>query len=134
MQAPHQATPMFGKLLEQQPKVITVSAGTTIFREGDRGRVMFGVVSGEVDVFIGNVILEIVGPGMVFGEMALIDDEVRSASAAARTDCRLAQIDVATFEDLVRTNPGFARELMKVMASRLRRMNLMAIEANSPAL
>jgi CRP/FNR family cyclic AMP-dependent transcriptional regulator len=124
---------MFRKLLEQQPNVITVSAGTTIFRQGDPGRVMFGVISGDVDIFIGNVILEIVGPGMVFGEMALIDDESRSASAAARTDCRLAQIDVATFENLVATNPGFARELMKVMASRLRHMNLMAMEANSPA-
>ena len=122
---------MFRKLIEQQPNVITVSAGTTIFSEGDRGRVMFGVISGEVDIFVGNVILEIVGPGMVFGEMALIDDEARSAGAAARTDCRLAQIDVATFEDLVKTNPGFARELMKVMAGRLRRMNLMALEESS---
>ena len=124
---------MFRKLLEQQPDAITVPAGAVIFREGDRGNVMYGVISGEVDIFIGNVILEIVGAGMVFGEMALIDDDVRSASASARTDCRLVRIDVATFEILVAGNPGFARQLMKVMASRLRHMNSMMMEANSPA-
>lgn len=124
---------MFRKLLGQQPNVITVSAGATIFRKGDRGEVMFGVISGEVDIFIDNVILEIVGPGMVFGEMALIDDEVRSASASARTDCRLAVIDLATFEVLATSNPGFARQIMRVMARRLRHMNSMAMETSSPA-
>jgi len=124
---------MFRQFLEQQPNVIAVPAGATIFRERERGNVMFGVISGEVDIFIGNVILEIVGPGMVFGEMALIDDEVRSASASARTDCRLVPIDVATFEVLAASSPGFARQLMKVMASRLRRMNSMVMETGSPA-
>ena len=124
---------MFRKLLEQQANVITVPAGATIFREGDRGEVMFGVISGEVDIFIDNVILEVVGPGMVFGEMALIDDEVRSASASARTDCRLAQIDLAAFEVLAASSPGFARQLMKVMARRLRHMNSMMLETSSPA-
>jgi len=94
---------------------------------------MFGVISGEVDIFIGNVILEVVGAGMVFGEMALIDDEVRSASASARTDCRLAQIDLATFEVLAASSPGFARQIMKVMARRLRHMNSMVMETSSPA-
>ena len=123
---------MFRKFLERQPNVITVPAGAAIFREGDRGEVMFGVISGEVDIFIGNVILEVVGPGMVFGEMALIDDEVRSASASARTDCRLAQIDMATFEVLLASSPGFARQIMKVMARRLRHMNSVVMETSSP--
>ena len=123
---------MFRKLFEQQTNVITVPAGAAIFRKGDRGEVMFGVISGEVDIFISNVILEIVGPGMVFGEMALIDDEVRSASASARTDCRLAQIDSETFEVLAASSPGFARQIMKVMARRLRNMNLMVMETSSP--
>jgi len=93
---------------------------------------MFGVISGEVDIFIGNVVLEIVGPGMVFGEMALIDDEVRSASASARTDCRVVQIDLAAFDVLTVKSPGFARELMKVMAGRLRRMNSRVMERGGP--
>ena len=118
---------MFRELLEQLPDAITVPAGTAIFREGERGKVMFGVVSGGVDIFLGNVVLEIVGPGMVFGEMALIDDEVRSANASARTDCLLVQIDLAAFDALAASNPGFARELMKVMAGRLRRMNLRVV-------
>lgn len=123
---------MFRKLLEQLPNAISVPGGTAIFREGDRGNVMFGVVSGEVDIFIGNVVLEIVGPGMVFGEMALIDDDVRSASASTRSDCRLVQIDLATFEVLNASSRGFAHQLMKVMASRLRRMNSRMMERSGP--
>ena len=123
---------MFREFLERLPNVITVPAGATIFHEGDGGAVMFGVVSGAVDIFTGNVILEVVGPGMVFGEMALIDEDVRSASASARTDCRLVQIDLAAFERLVANNPEFARLLMKVMARRLRRMDLWAMNASSP--
>jgi CRP/FNR family cyclic AMP-dependent transcriptional regulator len=122
---------MFHEFLEQQPNVMTVPAGATIFREGDRGTVMFGVISGAVDIFAGNVILEVVGPGMVFGEMALIDEDVRSASASARTDCRLVEIDLAAFESLVASNPEFARLLMKVMARRLRRMDLWAIDTTA---
>ena len=52
---------MFRNLLEQQPNVIDVPAGATIFREGDRGTVMFGIISGGVDIFMDNVVLEIVG-------------------------------------------------------------------------
>jgi len=123
---------MFREFLEREPNVIAVPAGATIFHEGDRGTVMFGVISGAVDIFTGNVILEVVGPGMVFGEMALIDEDVRSASASARTDCRLVQIDLAAFERLVANNPEFARLLMKVMARRLRRMDLWAVNTSSP--
>ena len=124
---------MFREFLEREPNVIAVPAGATIFQEGDRGTVMFGVISGAIDIFTGNVILEVVGPGMVFGEMALIDEDVRSASASARTDCRLVQIDLAAFERLVANNPEFARLLMKVMARRLRRMDLWAMSTSSPA-
>jgi CRP/FNR family cyclic AMP-dependent transcriptional regulator len=123
---------MFREFLEREPNVIAVPAGATIFQEGDRGTVMFGVISGAIDIFTGNVILEVVGPGMVFGEMALIDEDVRSASASARTDCRLVQIDLAAFERLVANNPEFARLLMKVMARRLRRMDLWAMSTSSP--
>lgn len=132
MATPDDGASMFLEFLEQQPNVMTVPAGATIFREGDRGNVMFGVISGGVDIFTGNVILEVVGPGMVFGEMALIDEDVRSASASARTECRLVQIDLAAFERLVANNPEFARRLMKVMARRLRRMDLWAMDTRSP--
>ncbi|MEJ2174431.1 MAG: Crp/Fnr family transcriptional regulator [bacterium] len=133
MEASNDGASMFSEFLEQQPNVMTVPAGATIFREGDRGTAMFGVISGGVDIFTGNVILEVVGPGMVFGEMALVDEDVRVASASARTDCRLVQIDLAAFENLVANNPEFARLLMKVMARRLRRMDLWAMDTRRPA-
>jgi CRP-like cAMP-binding protein len=123
---------MFLELLEQQQDFISVPAGTTIFRKGDRGTVMYGVARGAVDIYIDNVVLEIVGPGMIFGEMALLDDDVRSASASVRIECRLVQIDSTTFDALTTSNSGFAREIMKIMARRLRHMNMMAMEASNP--
>ena len=57
------------------------------------------------------------------GEMSLIDDSVRSATVMARTECLLLAIGRAEFDLLIRETPAFARHVMGVMASRLRRMN-----------
>jgi CRP-like cAMP-binding protein len=61
--------------------------------------------------------------GGIFGEMSLIDDKPRSATARARTDCELVPIDEGRFLELVHQKPGFALEVMKVMAERLRSMD-----------
>jgi CRP-like cAMP-binding protein len=59
----------------------------------------------------------------VFGEMALIDDAPRTASAVAKSDCRVLRIDARRFQSLVQKTPDFALQIMAVMAERLRRMN-----------
>ncbi|HEU5100134.1 MAG TPA: Crp/Fnr family transcriptional regulator [Roseiflexaceae bacterium] len=61
------------------------------------------------------------GPGGIVGEMALIDDRPRSATAVAATDCRLVPIDERRFTFLVQQTPMFALAVMRVMAERLRR-------------
>lgn len=98
-----------------------VPAGEVIFREGDVGDVMYVVVDGEIDVVYHNNLLETVTSGSVIGEMALIDQSPRSATATAKTDCRLVEVDQRRFSFMVQETPFFALEIMKIMADRLRR-------------
>ena len=97
-----------------------VGAGTVIFAEGDTGIEMFGVVDGEVELRGAGGLLQRLGPKEVFGEMALVDDSPRSATAVAVTDSTLATIDRHRFLFLVQETPTFALDVMSVMADRLR--------------
>jgi len=107
--------------LDEAP--LKLEPGQVIFSAGDAGREMFIVRAGSVDLRIGDTLLETVGQGGIFGEMALVDPAPRSATAVAGPDCALVLVDVAAFNDLVRRVPGLALEVMRVMAGRLRRTN-----------
>jgi CRP-like cAMP-binding protein len=91
------------------------------FAAGDEGHVMYVVQAGEVDVMAGVSLIETIGPGGIFGEMALIDKSPRSASVVARTDCRLVPIDEIRFMQHVHRTPFFALQVMRIMTERLRR-------------
>ena len=69
------------------------AAGQVIFREGDPAGRMYVVAEGEIKILVGSQVVEIAGPGSIFGEMALIDGSPRSATVIAKTDCELAAID-----------------------------------------
>jgi CRP/FNR family transcriptional regulator, cyclic AMP receptor protein len=98
------------------------TAGAKIFDEGDAADTVYLVKDGEVELTTGaNHVLEIVGPGGIFGEMAVIERDTRSATAIARTDCELVTIDRRRFWFLVQETPYFAEIVMRVMADRLRR-------------
>jgi CRP/FNR family transcriptional regulator, cyclic AMP receptor protein len=101
-------------------RTVEVPAGTAIFREGDAGEEMYGIVGGQVELSSGGVLLRTLGPDDVFGEMALVDRTPRSATAVALTDCVLAAIDRRRFLFLVQETPMFALQVMSAMASRLR--------------
>ena len=103
-----------------------VPAGQAIFREGDPGDVMFVVKEGDVDIVVHGTVVDTVGPGGIFGEMALIDHQPRSASAVATVDSQLVRIDERRFQYLVERTPHFALEVMRIMAHRLRRMDARA--------
>jgi CRP-like cAMP-binding protein len=97
-----------------------VSTGTVIFQEGDPGAEMFGVVDGEVELRGAGGLLRRLGPHEVFGEMALVDDSPRSATAVAVADTTLAVVDRHRFLFLIQETPMFALEVMAVMADRIR--------------
>jgi CRP-like cAMP-binding protein len=120
------------RLFRNAPEVIAVAAGKEIFCIGETARVMYLIIEGEVDLMLGDTVVETAGEGAFIGEMALIDDKPRSASARARGDCRVFPIDEARFQSLVKETPSFALQLMKTLAHRLRKMDA-RISATSKA-
>jgi len=100
--------------------------GKTIFKEGDHGDEFFVVVRGQVEIRSGDRHFERLGADGIFGEMALIDDSPRSATAVALTDVTLAPIKENQFLFLVKNAPFFALSVMRVLAHRLRRQNKVA--------
>jgi len=98
-----------------------VAAGETIFVEGAQGDCMYAVLAGEIDIVRHGQLLETIGPGGVFGEMALLDGQPRTASAVARTTARVATIAEQRFTQLVALNPYFALDMMRLLSERVRR-------------
>ena len=94
--------------------------GKTIVEEGQTGLRMYAVLEGKVAVSIGGGVVERLGPGGVFGELALIEQTPRLASVAAETDCSLLPINRTAFLLLVKTSPEFAESLLGSLAERLR--------------
>ena len=106
---------------EVNPRVC--QPGETIFSAYDMGSEMYVVLEGEVELTIGSRVVETLGPGEPFGEMALIDQAPRTATATAKTPCKLAIVPERRFLFMVQQTPHFALQIMKVMADRLRKMN-----------
>jgi CRP-like cAMP-binding protein len=96
--------------------------GERIFLEDDAGDCMYVVRSGHVDVITFGTVLESVGPGGIFGEMAMIDEGPRSAAAMAAEATEVSVIDKAAFDALVREEPAFALAIMRQLVERVRRM------------
>ena len=108
-------------LLRRSVPVRPIEAGEKLFLEHETGNEMYVVVSGRIDVLTYGRVLEQIGPGGIFGEMAVIDDGTRSAAALAAEASEVIAIDRAMLSVLIREEPGFAREVMRVLARRLRR-------------
>jgi CRP/FNR family transcriptional regulator, cyclic AMP receptor protein len=108
-------------LFRNEPDGKPFQAGETIFSKGDVGDVMYAVQSGEVEITLDGSVIDTHGPGAIFGEMALIDDNPRSATATAKTDCVVVPISQQRFEFLVQQTPHFATNVMRVMVERMRR-------------
>jgi CRP-like cAMP-binding protein len=100
----------------------TFSTGQPIFNVGDHGDMMYAVIEGEVNIVVKGTVTETTQVGGIFGEMGVIDDShTRSASAVAKTDCKLVAINRKRFMFLVQQTPFFAVEVMQIMAGRIRR-------------
>jgi CRP-like cAMP-binding protein len=110
-------------MLRNDPAAKAVMAGDTIFSEGDPGETAYVVTEGEIELSINGSPIEHVNSGGIFGEMALIDRQTRSATAKAKTDAKVVAIDQRRFLYLIQNTPFFAVEVMHVMADRIRRMD-----------
>jgi len=111
-------------ILPSETPLKALPSGEVVFTQGDPAGVMYVVVEGEVDVLLDGKVIETVRSGGVFGEMALIDSGPRSATAISRTQCLLSPVDEMRFRDLIVREPQFAFLVMRVLARRLRRMDV----------
>ena len=113
----------FGVLTGNNIEARQIRAGDVIFREGDQAQELFVIRSGEVRIQIGNRTIAELSADSIFGEMALIDNEPRSATAIAVTDVELVSVSEKQFLFLVSQTPYFALRVMRVLAQRLRATN-----------
>jgi CRP-like cAMP-binding protein len=110
-------------VFRKDPEGISYAAGTKIFSEGETGTQMYVVLEGEVELRIRGGVVETLGPGEPFGEMALVDHSPRVATAVAKTNCKLVAIPEKRFLFMVQQTPHFALQIMRVLAERLRKMD-----------
>lgn len=100
------------------------AAGEYIFREGELGTEMYIIHEGQVEILnrVGEeeALLALLEKGDFFGEMSLLEELPRAASARALTATRLLQINGATFDQMLRDNPEIAVRMMRKLSRRLR--------------
>ena len=104
----------------------TVPQGTMIFGRGDAGTTLMAVLSGSVRISVlagdgQEAVLNIIRPGQVFGEVALLDGLARTADAVAMTDCELMVIDRRDFIPFLHREPDVALKLIELLCARIRR-------------
>ncbi|MEQ1900183.1 MAG: cyclic nucleotide-binding domain-containing protein [Devosia sp.] len=113
----------FALLAKATQETRPFKAGDTIFKAGDSGGEFFVIRSGTVSVRLGNRTLQTLGEGEIFGEMALIDQEPRSATTIAETDCVVVPVGEKQFLFMASEAPFFALSVMRVLVQRLRAAN-----------
>jgi CRP/FNR family cyclic AMP-dependent transcriptional regulator len=110
-------------LFNNEQDVTTFPERSVIFHEGERGEALYVVVEGTVEISVRGHVVDTLGAGELFGEMALIDAGPRSATATAAAGAHVAKVDERRFAFLVQQTPFFALHVMRVLARRLRHMD-----------
>jgi len=105
---------------------VELRPGELVFSKGDPGKSMYIVVSGRVRVFDGDKTINFLGEQEIFGELALLDPEPRSASVESAEETRLFRLDRDTLFELMTDNVGVVSGIMQVLCRRLRRMTAIA--------
>ncbi|CAK0774842.1 Cyclic nucleotide-binding domain-containing protein [Azospirillaceae bacterium] len=102
----------------------TFREGDIILRENDPGDCAYIIQSGEVEIFRGwggaRNVLAVIGPGGIFGEMALIDNKPRMASAMALRATICLVVPVEVFHDRLEKSDPFIRALLRILVNNIR--------------
>jgi CRP-like cAMP-binding protein len=123
-----QAIELLAKVATEESHAV----GTKIFQHGDAGDKLYLILEGKVRISrdmagMGEEALAILGPGQVFGEMALLDESPRSADARVHEACRLLAISKDGFDDLLFLHKDLAYEVLwgviRLLVARLRETN-----------
>ena len=103
----------------------TLKRGATLFSKGDPGNSLCAVISGTVKMSISSpdgrsAIFNLIGPGEIFGEIAVLDGQSRTADATANTNCEIFVIDRREFLPFVRSHPALAMKFIELLCAKLR--------------
>ena len=106
-------------------KHTSLKRGATICSKGDPGNFLFIVISGTVKISVSspdgrNAILNLINAGDLFGEVAVLDGQARTADAIANTNCEIFVLDRRDFLPFVRGQPELAMRLIELLCTRLR--------------
>ena len=115
-----------GELLSQVSQISKAKSygnGEIIFKDGDVGDSMFIVLEGRVSITKGNKEIALLEKGASLGEMALLDNENRSANALAKEDSILLKINQDVFYELMESNADIMKQIIKLLTSRIRKIN-----------
>lgn len=97
------------------------AAGESVFKTGDPGDYLAVLISGRIEIRKGELLISVVEPGSMFGEMGIIDRRPRVANAIAVHQCRIAEIREGQFTSMLRVTPEFGLAIMRLLTDRLRR-------------
>ena len=105
-----------------RPEPAAFQTGKVIMSAGAVGAFMYVVLEGRVAISVGDSVVERVGPGGMFGELALVDRSARAASATAETECKLLPINRNEVLNLLKSKPVFGASLLKSIAVRMQQL------------
>jgi CRP/FNR family transcriptional regulator, cyclic AMP receptor protein len=94
-------------------------AGSVLCKEGERGREFFVIIEGEAEVTRGGKHLATIGSGEFFGEIALLESVVRTATVTATTPLRFFVVSDSAFNSVLATDPSIESKLLRTLARRL---------------
>jgi len=104
-------------------KEVLYQEGQEIFAKGDPGDSMFIIYSGEIGIYDGTKQLALFDKGEIFGELALLDTEPRSASTVAESDVLLFRVDQEDFFELMEERDEILRNVLRILCQRIRVQN-----------
>jgi len=106
--------------LAEEITPVVATEGKVIMKAGDTGVFMYIVQEGNVAITMQDKVVERIGPGGVFGEMAMVDNASRAANAVAQNACTLMMVKRDDFLALVKAKPEFGASILRTIAERIR--------------
>ena len=116
---------LFSKVSKKEIPLNSVDAGGIIFSEGDAGSIMYLILEGKVDFYLGysgkqKLLIGSAEKGDIFGEMAVLENEERSATAVAASDVELKPVTADELPAFLQENPQYAITMLKNLSGRIR--------------
>ena len=113
----------FLEMFRYSKKYDTYLPGDTIFKKGSMGGIMYIILEGEIEIYVDGSVVGKLFDGQVLGEMELVEDEPRSATAIAKTETKIVPIDRETFLFIIKEEPLFALFVIKDLSHKIRILN-----------